>query len=319
MFLCPCCKKKLFFENKKDNILICKNSSCLLNKRKFPIIKNIPLLVPFGMDDCIFKEKYFLNEFLNLGIRRTKLSSKNLKIQNFLKNIILGENQQSRKNFNYLISKLKRNSKVLIIGGGTIGSGSEEFYSFCSTKKIQIDSIDIYFSENITAIADAHYLPFRQNSYNLVIVQAVLEHVINPHRVVDEIYRVLDWDGVVYSETPFMQSVHEGPFDFQRFSHSGHRWLFKKFKEVSSGVHHGAFSSLLFILSYSLSGIFRNKKIGIFLRFLFSKISKLLDNLNNKKSNVDIACGCYFIGKKSMNYNYKNLHTYISDYYEGSQ
>ena len=186
-------------------------------------------------------------------------------------------------------------------------------------KSIQIESIDVYLSQNITVIADAHYLPFENEAFDFVIIQAVLEHVINPNRVVDEIYRVLANNGMVYAETPFMQCVHEGPYDFTRFSHSGHRWLFKKFKEVYSGAHHGAFSSSLFILSYAISGLMRNKAIGILIRILFTRLSKFLDYINDNKSNIDIACGTYFLGIKSKSYLIEKKTLKIGDFYKGAQ
>ncbi len=133
----------------------------------------------------------------------------------------------------------------------------------------------------------------------MIVIQAVLEHVVNPNRVVNEIYRILKIKGIVYAETPFMQSVHEGPYDFVRFSHSGHRWLFKNFDEISSGAHQGAFSSSLFILSFAVSGLIRNKLVGVLIRILFTRLCRFLDQLSSYKSNIDAACGTYFIGIKS--------------------
>ncbi len=51
-----------------------------------------------------------------------------------------------------------------------------------------------------------------------------------------EIHRVLKDDGIVYADTPFMQQVHEGAYDFTRFTLSGHRWLFKNFALLDSTV-----------------------------------------------------------------------------------
>ena len=68
-----------------------------------------------------------------------------------------------------------------------------------------------------------------------VICQAVLEHVLEPASAVSEIHRVLRRDGLVYAETPFMQQVHERAYDFSRFTQSGHRWLFRRFSEISAG------------------------------------------------------------------------------------
>ena len=316
MFACPNCKNKLKLI--KSSHLQCINKSCLLPKKTFPIINKIPILIPFNLEDCILEDSYSEN-FINFGSKKRDPSNIKIKIKKIFRDLIYGHNIQTIKNYKYLAYHLKKDSKVLIIGGGTLGSGSDYFFSMCKRKGISIDSIDVYFSQNITAIADAHYLPFENESYELVIIQAVLEHVINPNRVVEEIYRILKNNAIVYAETPFMQCVHEGPYDFTRFSHSGHRWLFKKFKEISSGAHHGAFSSTLFILSYAISGLMRNKTIGILIRILFTRFSKFLDLINDDKSNIDVACGTYFLGIKSKDYSNKKTQIKIETFYKGAQ
>ena len=100
-------------------------------------------------------------------------------------------------------------------------------------------------------IADAHNIPIVNEYFDCVIIQAVLEHVLRPNQVVNEIFRVLKANGIVYSETPFLQQVHEGPYDFTRFTESGHRYLFKNFELIKSGASDGAglqFFGLLIIL-----------------------------------------------------------------------
>ena len=316
MFVCPNCKEKLKLV--KSNVLKCINKSCRLPKKEFPIINEVPILIPFDLEDCILEDSYSEN-FINFGCKKRDFTNIKMKIKKTIKDLIYGKNIKTIKNYKYLSDHLKKDSKILIIGGGSIGSGADDFFSICKKKAIKIDSIDVYFSHNITAIADAHYLPFENESYELVIIQAVLEHVINPNRVVEEIYRILKNNAIVYAETPFMQCVHEGPYDFTRFSHSGHRWLFKKFKEISSGAHHGAFSSSLFILSYAISGLMRNKTIGILIRILFTRVSKFLDYLNDYKSNIDVACGTYFLGIKSNNYLNEKNQIKIGTFYKGAQ
>lgn len=106
---------------------------------------------------------------------------------------------------------------------------------FYSVLKENIVSFDIYDSVNVQFVADAHMIPFRNDIFDLIIIQAVLEHVLDPHKVVSEITRVLKLQGIVYAETPFMQQVHEGPYDFTRFTESGHRFLFKSYNLISSG------------------------------------------------------------------------------------
>jgi len=49
--------------------------------------------------------------------------------------------------------------------------------------------LDIYNHRNFIQ-ADAHFLPFRDDSFDVVVLSEVLEHVINPEQVVKEALRV---------------------------------------------------------------------------------------------------------------------------------
>ena len=62
--------------------------------------------------------------------------------------------------------------------------------------QIQITSLDLVGTENVDYIADAHYLPFKNETFDGVWIQAVLEHVVSPETVVKEIFRVLKNDGI---------------------------------------------------------------------------------------------------------------------------
>ena len=122
------------------------------------------------------------------------------------------------------LGQLKEDNKrprILVIGGAR-GSGADELYEDIS---IDLVGTDIYPSTNTKIVADGHQLPFIDASFDGVWIQAVLEHVLDPPIVAAEIYRVLKPGGLVYADTPFMQQVHEGAYDFTRYTVSGHRWL----------------------------------------------------------------------------------------------
>mgnify|MGYP000105809307 CR=1 FL=1 len=317
IFACPSCKRPLSNNGSEINSYKCENTKCELLNNIFPSINGIPNLIPFKIEECIFQDNK--DNSLNYGSKQRRIKYLSKKFRSIYNKFIIGHNKKTISNFEKLGNIAKEDSKVLIIGGGINGFGIKKFLEKLEFKNGSFESIDIYYSKSITAIADANFLPYQNKQFDIVVIQAVLEHVINPIKVVSEIHRVLVENGLVYSETPFMQSVHEGPFDFTRFSHSGHRWLFKDFNEISSGAHQGAFSSVLFILSYAVSGLFRSKYAGIILRMLFSRIFKLLDSITSEKSNIDVACGCYFLGKKEVKNKIKKDENWISDYYKGSQ
>ncbi|MDD1783632.1 class I SAM-dependent methyltransferase [Enterovibrio sp. ZSDZ35] len=204
----------------------------------------------------------------------------------------------TRKNVDLLLSQLFERSdrpRVLIVGGGTIGEGMEPFYT---DSRIELISFDIYPSPNVQFVADAHCIPLKEDSFDAVIVQAVLEHVFYPDRVVEEVHRVLKDDGFVYAETPFLQQVHEGAYDFTRYTESGHRLLFRHFRLIKSGACSGAGTQLLWALEGFFTGLFRSKYLGKLVKVLFFWIM-LFDYLIPDSYNIDSANGVYFLGSKS--------------------
>ena len=286
IYICPCCNSNLLFYN---NELYCGNNQC--SKKEFYKINNKPVLIDFS--SSILEEDIFLEKSGSSIVKRRK------KKLPFFKKIILGENKITKKNVKQLSDILSKidNPKILIVGGGEVGSGLEYFVKQFESN---IMSFDIYDSENVDFIADGHSIPIVSNYFDLVICQAVLEHVLNPNIVVSEITRVLKFGGVVYAETPFMQQVHEGAFDFTRFSESGHRYLFKNFTTLKSGYTKGAGSTLLWALTYFATSIFRTRLAGKLIRTSFFWL-RFFDYCIPHKYNIDSACGVFFLGEKNQN------------------
>jgi ubiquinone/menaquinone biosynthesis C-methylase UbiE len=95
-----------------------------------------------------------------------------------------------------------------------------------------------------------------------VVIQAVLEHVLDPSHVVREIQRVLRNGGFVYAQTPFLQQVHAGPYDFVRYTSSGHRYLFRAFEEIAAGPVAGPGTQLLWGIDHIVRGQSRSELAG---------------------------------------------------------
>ena len=138
---------------------------------------------------------------------------------------------------------------------------------------------DIYASPEADFIADAHDIPLPDDSVDGVWIQAVLEHVIEPDRVVAEIHRVLRPGGIVYAEIPFMQTVHEGAYDFTRLTDTGVRWLFRWFERIDSGTVLGPGSALLWSITAVLTGLLRSPKAGKLLATLLFFWVRFADKL----------------------------------------
>lgn len=192
-----------------------------------------------------------------------------------------------------LARRLRSRPRVLVVGGGTIGAGMDKLYD---ESDVDIVGFDIYATPYVQLIADAHRIPFENRSFDAVIVQAVLEHVVEPGTVVSELRRVLCHDGLLYAETPFMQQVHEGPYDFTRFTESGHRYLFRDFVEVSSGVVAGPALQLTWSIDYFCRGLFRSNGAGRLARLLFCWLT-WFDRFVPERYAVDGASCFFFLGR----------------------
>ena len=187
----------------------------------------------------------------------------------------------------------------LIVGGGQMGKGMGPL----ARGGIDLVETDVVLGPRVMLACDAHNLPFPAETFDGVIVQAVLEHVVDPYRCADELHRVLKRDGLVYAETPFMQQVHLGAHDFTRFTHLGHRRLFRRFEEIASGAVCGpgmalAWAYQYFLLSFVGETALRGP-VAAFAR-LTSFFLKYCDPyLIGKAAALDAASGVYFRGRKS--------------------
>jgi len=212
-------------------------------------------------------------------------------------------NLAAKKNIPFFfrtIADKNKSARVLVVGGGTISHGlQDELFQ----KNIEIMETDVTFGPRTAVLCDAHDLPFAEEYFDGVIVQAVMEHVVDPIRCAKEIFRVLKFDGLVYSETPFMQQVHMGQYDFTRFTHLGHRRLFRQFEEIKSGIIGGpsmalSWSIKYFCLSFLSNRVLRLMATGL-LNILLHGIIYFDLFLKNKSGAYDGASGFYFLGFKS--------------------
>ncbi|NJK41751.1 MAG: methyltransferase domain-containing protein [Acaryochloridaceae cyanobacterium SU_2_1] len=287
---CPICKASLEL---KEQELYCLSPGCA---NHFPIINQVPILL--NEAESLFS----IAEFTDTGNSITNKQDNPLKktLSTLLPSIDV--NQRAEENYKQLAQLFVAQAdqpKVLVIGCGNLGQGIEEIFAY---PEIELIESDIYMSQRTMLVCDAHDLPFMSESFDGVIIQAVLEHVVDPHRCVAEIHRVLKPGGIVYAETPFMQQVHMGRHDFTRFTHLGHRRLFRNFDEVESGAVGGpgmalAWSYQYFLLSFTQSYLLR-KIIKIFTRLTSFYLQYFDKYLINKPGVFDAASGYFFIGRK---------------------
>ncbi|MCI5207238.1 MAG: SAM-dependent methyltransferase [Candidatus Electrothrix sp. ATG2] len=139
---------------------------------------------------------------------------------------------------NKLIKRMCENNREAVIVN--LGSGS-------SNISAKVSNVDIFPYKNVDMICDIGLLPFKDESVDMILNSAVLEHVPNPEQVVSEILRVLKPGGVVYCFFPFMQGFHASPYDYSRRTESGLLYLFKDLDIMELSCAGGPTSGLLWI------------------------------------------------------------------------
>jgi SAM-dependent methyltransferase len=293
LLICPRCGCGLV---ETGGAFRCGSESCVFGAPgSFPMVGRWPVLVDFGrsiVDEDELRSAQSSGSVPNPGTHQWSID----RLPVWLRSLWNPSNTAAARNVELLLSLLPGPSPlVLVIGGGTLGSGVEAVYV---DRRARVVGFDIYSSSLTQFIADAHSVPLADGSIDAVLIQAVLEHVLEPSQVVNEIHRVLRGGGLVYAETPFMQQVHAGPYDFVRYTSSGHRYLFRAFEEIAAGPVAGPGTQLLWSVDHLVRGLLRSELAGKLVRGLLFWL-RYLDRFVPTAFAMDDASAYYFLGRRA--------------------
>lgn len=117
--------------------------------------------------------------------------------------------------------QIVRETKGLVLN--LSGGGSREKFD-------HVIEVEYAIFRHTDVVADAHHLPFDDNSFEAVIVMNAFEHYSDPRRVAAELYRVLKPGGRIHIRTAFLQPLHEKPWHFYNATRYGVADWFKAFE-----------------------------------------------------------------------------------------
>ena len=131
-----------------------------------------------------------------------------------------------------------------------------------------------------------------ENKYNKIICLAVLEHVYNPFKAIENLRSMLKDNGIIYGFVPYLYKYH-APMnlkyqDYFRFSKDTLAYLFKDFSDVELFPLRGRLSSALHMLIGNIWKKYIEK----------TKLNFFLDNFISEEINFKQCSGFYFIVKK---------------------
>jgi len=254
--------------NKKNSFLM-KNNTLIFNEYQYTNSQN-----------TLDKIKYFLK--------------KNETFYNFLKytiSPIYFDNQ-----LDLFIKKAVDIPNSVIVN---LGSGNTSLHK-------KVINVDVVAYDNVDIVCSIDSLPFENESVDVIITSSVLEHLKDPNKAINEIYRVLKQGGIIYTDIPFIVGFHASPNDYNRWTKKGIENLHKKFTKVSLNISGGPASALLWIFQEFISILFSfgNKKLHSIIYIIIMTLTfpfKFLDIFLNKLPNADnISSGFIYIGEKDI-------------------
>lgn len=164
-------------------------------------------------------------------------------------------------------------------------------------------NLEIELMPNVDIVADGHSLPFKDETFDAVIIEAVLEHVKSPQKIISEAKRILRSSGYICVAVPFMQGYHASPSDYQRYTINGLNELLSDFEMIDCGACVGPTSALHWIfreyvgILFSFGNIWLYKVISLVIGWLTFPFVYLDSILLHYKNSHNIASAIYFIGR----------------------
>ena len=236
---CPNCHSELLF----DKSIIC--SGC-----KDEYFKNLET----GQLDLRLKRSKEVIFKQNIGVLKNAFNEKGDDgVYNFKFGLSKSEDsldfsrisKKNRKPVDKIYSWLPNGGGINIDIGCSKDNNNKRYLELAKFKYVSVD----YDSPDAMILADAHALPFKNNSVDCITNLAVMEHIEFPHIAGREFYRILKEKGKMLGVVAFIQQQHMS--SWYHFTHYGtYSWLKnsgfnpKKFKIGPAGKkYHGIYTT----------------------------------------------------------------------------
>lgn len=277
LFICPKTKQRLRLSKDKASL----DSD---NGQSYPVFNGVPIFLQ-DVDHEFFSNPAMVSEYNRKDSLLRKIYSK---VKRFLYYDFRNQNCTE------LLRKFDQFSEDAVLLG--IGGGPSRAHK-------NLTNLNISNFPNVEVVADAHYLPYADNSVDGVVIEAVIEHLYNPLAAIKEIFRVLKPGGIVLSITPFLQPYHGYPHHYQNLTLTGHKYYYSSngFVVEDSGTAIGPTFALIILNSKYFLHYFP-KGINILLGSLYIGFSMLflkpLDFFINRSQKAHLICSATYVFAK---------------------
>lgn len=143
------------------------------------------------------------------------------------------------------------------IEGRVLEFGDNHYQDFFQSSQIlSYEVFDVKAGSGVTLVGDIQDCPnIATASFDAVICTQVLEHVFQPVKGLDEIYRILKPGGILLLSLPFYGAAHLIPNDYWRFTPFTFKKLLDKypFRELNIDFEGNLCISIMYLLGLGIS------------------------------------------------------------------
>lgn len=152
------------------------------------------------------------------------------------------------KFFEDKIKEIAEEKAILDVGGGfPFQKGMGQFKHLF--KNCDYKTMDLAPEYKPDIVGDIHNIPMENGSVDAIICKAVLKHVYDPVRAVNEMHRILKKGGKMLFYAPFLYAYHHNEIydDYYRYTEDGLRYLFREFSSIEICPVRGNLETLLYL------------------------------------------------------------------------
>jgi SAM-dependent methyltransferase len=190
-----------------------------------------------------------------------------------------------------------------------LGAGESFYKSFFlqyADKYIAVEWDSSYHNTKADVNADLNKtLPIASSVADTIVSISVLEHLVDPQKMLNEACRILKPGGSIVLQVPWQWHIHEAPYDYYRYTPYGLKHIFSTagFSDINVFPQSGFFSMMVLKANYASMRIIRgprllrgaSKLLLIPLWFLGQKLAPLADKFDRNWASESFG---YFVTAK---------------------
>ncbi len=205
--ICPNCGHNIL--NLINNKLICNNCNA-----EFEIIEKVPILL--NNNDIEKVSNSELHKIQNSEFRYVEHYQIDANEYDYFQHRTGATEHSERRVREYIKSVVPKNIQNIL----DVGCGSAWCAKIFCNQGVEVVSLDITvkntsealkrypFDNHYAVVADAFNLPFQKQSFDCIIASEIIEHVPQPDKFIESLFKVLKPNGKLIITTPYKEKLN---------------------------------------------------------------------------------------------------------------